>query len=223
MFYQTNGKGKVRLTRDPTAAMRAQVPQDAPQLTYWQKKLIRARITWFWWFLPATPQKAGKIIDASYEKLYAMAEPDYDWKEKSERFRLSKIRLNFRYVIETMVDCIEPAYCKIHDLYLRIMGDRKSVPILIALRRYKNEKGRWPEGLDDVRPLAPAEIFVDPINNGCFVYRLTDDGFTLYSKGKNNIDEKGIRENEDEGGPDDRLIWPPKSKRAEKADKNNEG
>ena len=54
------------------------------------------------------------------------------------------------------------------------------------------------------------EIFVDPINNSSFVYKLTDDGFKLYSKGKNNIDENGEFKR---SGPDDWPIWPPPSKK----------
>jgi hypothetical protein len=91
------------------------------------------------------------------------------------------------------------------------MADKRGCQIIIALRRYKNKTGRWPESLDDVKDLASTEIFVDPINNSSFVYKLTDDNFTLYSKGKNNIDENG----EYQDGADDRLIWPPRSRKTQ--------
>ena len=81
---------------------------------------------------------------------------------------------------------------------------------MIALRRYKNKNGHWPESLDDMKSLAPKEIFVDPINGDSFVYKLTEENFTLYSKGKNNIDENG----EYQDGADDRLIWPRKSRKS---------
>lgn len=176
-----------------------------------------------WFYMPSTPQKLANIIDIGYERLYAMAEPEFQWDREPERVSVTQIKFNYRYLIQHMTNIIEPAYCKVRDLYLRIGADNIGSRIVIALRRYKNEKGNWPESLDDVRDLMPAEIFVDPINDGCFVYKLTDDGFTLYSKGKNNIDEEGQRENEDECGPDDRLIWPQKSRHAEKVDENNEG
>ena len=98
---------------------------------------------------------------------------------------------------------------------------------MIALRRYKNKTGQWPEKLDEVKSLASAEILVDPINGGSFVYKLTEENFTLYSKGKNNIDEDGIRrvtyDPNDFKWPkteDDWLIWPPKTRKTknEKAD-----
>ena len=67
--------------------------------------------------------------------------------------------------------------------------------------------GQWPESLDDIKSIAPANIFVDQFNNGSFAYKFTDDSFKLYSKGKNNIDDKGRRRR----GGDDWPIWPPKT------------
>jgi len=57
--------------------------------------------------------------------------------------------------------------------------------------------------IDDVRPLAREEIFIDPTNGSFFVYKLIDEGFILYSKGKNNRDDSG------KYNSDDWLIWPP--------------
>jgi hypothetical protein len=95
------------------------------------------------------------------------------------------------------------------------MAGRRGSRLLIALKRYKNKNNNWPESLDAIRPLAPEEIFIDPINNDSFVYKLTEEDFTLYSKGKNNIDEDGQYNstwdpNTFEGTveEDDRLIWP---------------
>jgi hypothetical protein len=97
-------------------------------------------------------------------------------------------------------------------------ADKRGSRIMVALRRYKNANGRWPEGLDDVRALASEEVFIDPVNNSAFVYKLTDDGFTLYSKGKNNIDEDGEYDTvfdpnsfETKVNADDRLFWPPRT------------
>ncbi|MHC4286337.1 MAG: hypothetical protein ACYSWZ_25725, partial [Planctomycetota bacterium] len=112
--------------------------------------------------------------------------------------------------------------------YLWHLANRRGSHILIALRRYRNKNGRWPETLEAIKSLIPAEILIDPINGGSFVYKLTEENFTLYSKGKNNIDEGGIYKitvdpNESKWPKtekDDRLIWPPVSRKTknEKAD-----
>ena len=186
-------------------------------LTYWQKKLIRAKTILLWFCLPSNPQKAAKIIDKIYDKYYAMAKPDFDWDKMYEKLDL-KFRLNYRYTIAYPAGILDASYKRIHDIYHRVMADQKGSRLLIALRRYKNTNGRWPEGLDDIKSLAPAEIFVDPVNDDSFVYKLTEEDFTLYSNGKNNIDENGEYNStwdpisfESKVEEDDRLIWPLKS------------
>jgi hypothetical protein len=88
--------------------------------------------------------------------------------------------------------------------------------IMVALRRYKNEHGHWPQTLERIKPWVTEEVLTDPHTNGPFVYKLTNDGFILYSKGKNNIDEAGQKKD----GADDWPIWLPKKIQAkEKAEK----
>lgn len=221
MLYEVNTEGKARFTRYPTAAIMQQMEgeSDANQLlesrmyaTYWKKKLTKAKTIWFWFYMPSTPQKASEIIDSAYERYYAMAEPDYDWgKEPAED--MPRIKLNFRFLVEFTASILEGAYRSIHEAYLRASAQQKGSRIIIALRRYKNKNGSWPVSLDEVKSLAPKEIFTDPINGGSFVYKLTDDNFTLYSKGKNDIDEDGQynwdpNSHERTTEKDDRLIWP---------------
>ena len=165
-------------------------------------------------FLPSTPQKAGRIIDDSYERYYAMAEPDFDWEKGPGRAK-PRLKLNYWYMIEMMTGILEESYHKIHDLYLRNISDNRASQLIIALRHYKNKHGRWPATLEDVKSLASPDLFVDPINNDSYVYRLTEDGFTLYSKGKNNIDDGGVEGTEKADGTDtdDFRVWPQKNRR----------
>jgi hypothetical protein len=88
----------------------------------------------------------------------------------------------------------------------RLLSVRRGTEILIALRRYKNKTGRWPESFDEIKIMVPENTLIDPTNNGSYVYKLTDDSFVLYSKGENNIDEGGRYK----AGTsiDDRAIWP---------------
>jgi hypothetical protein len=95
-------------------------------------------------------------------------------------------------------------------MYLQNTVAARGVRMLIALRRHKNKFGDWPGTLDEIRSEVPVEMLVDPFNKGRFVYKLSDDGFALYSKGRNNMDEDGQYESGSEKGPDDWPIWPPK-------------
>jgi hypothetical protein len=221
MFFEINSASKTtRLARDPTAAMRTQLPPDLPQEyprpTYLQKRFLKAKTILGWFFMPSTPQKAAEIIDASYARLYAMASPFYDWKKEPINFKFSlrSVKFNFPYMSQMLVSLLEPTSYRFHDIYLRAIAQQRAARLIIALRRYKDTTGAWPENLELVRSLAPAEAFVDPTNGDAFVYRLTDENFTLYSKGKNGIDDGGIRTrgSDEKGGADDIRIWPPETR-----------
>ena len=99
---------------------------------------------------------------------------------------------------------LEATFNRIHEIKLRFLADQRGTEILIALRRFEKKTGRWPESLEQIKDLVSPNILVDPQNDGSFVYKLNENGFTLYSIGLNNIDEGGKYRK----GLDDRLIWP---------------
>jgi len=227
IYYEVNTKGKIRISPNPMATIRSQCPEETPPLTYWQRIMAKSTTVLGRFCLPATPQKMGKIIDECYEKYYAMAGPDYDWQKQAEK-PSSMFRLNYSYLVEYTTGMLEPAYHSIHDIYLRLDADKRCGQIIIALRRYKNKNGSWPGSLEEVKSFAPSETFIDPINNSSFVYKLTEKDFTLYSKGKNNIDEDGqynsrwdYKNRRQVVEKDDLLIWPSRS-RKDKEEKENE-
>ena len=200
----------------------AQLPEDMKNeitLKYWRRKLMKASTILCWFYMPSSPQKAGDIIDTVYERYYAMAEPGFDWQKAPTKLG-RRLRLNYRYMVEHLTGILAPAYHRIHDQYLRVIADKRGSRIIIALRRYKNKNGFWPVNLDDVKSMAPVEIFVDPTNGGDFVYEITEENFRLYSKGKNGIDEDGERD--EIAGADDWLIWPPRSRKAKEEGTNAE-
>jgi len=218
MAYEVNPQGRTRLSRDTSVnPLQIQFNIDRPQ-TYIRKKLAKAGTILGWFFVPATPQKAAKIIDTAFKPIYKMADPDFDWQKGPKKISLTSIKFNFRFMVQSLANMLEEPYYKIHDLYLRTIAEQRGSQLIIALRRYKNKNGQWPEKLDDIKSIAPAEIFVDPFNNGSFAYKLTDDSFLLYSKGKNNIDEKGEYDydwHENKAEPDDWLIWPPRTRKTQ--------
>jgi hypothetical protein len=223
VVYEVNPKGKTRFARDATARIKAEFPEEMPPLTYWQKKLHKASVILAWFVMPPTPQKAAETIDAAYENLYAMADPNFKWQKEPAEFSITSVKFDYRFPAKHMAGLLEPTYYRLHKIYLVAAADRIGSQLMIALRRYKNKTGRWPQSLDEVKPFAPAETFIDPANNSSFVYRLTDDSFILYSKGKNNIDEEGKRDRwpYEKNGADDWLIWPAGSSQKEddKADR----
>ncbi len=205
-YYEVNPGRQVRFARGLASIKMKQLPQDVndgPLTTYWHKSLTKARSLSYWLYMPSTPNQAGEVIDKTYERCYAMAEPDFNWAEKPRGFSINSIKFNYSYIVAMQLDMLEPIYYNIHNAYFRTIAQERGARLIVALRRYKNKNGTWPMNLDDVRPLVKEEIFIDPTNGSSFIYKLTDEGFTLYSKGKNNIDEGG------EYKSDDWAVWPP--------------
>jgi energy-coupling factor transporter transmembrane protein EcfT len=208
--YEINREGKVRFSRNPLAALNAQFAGDFSEkvsLSYRLKIRFKVLSILYWFCLPCDPQKLAEDIDAVYKELYEtkMARPEFN-KEKRRR-----IRLDHRGLIERLTDMVKPAYYSVYELYQIVITHQRAGRLIVALRSYKNQHERWPERLDELRTLTSPENFVDPTNEGRFVYKLWGDEFKLYSKGRNNIDEDGRRSHspdKKEKGPDDISIWP---------------
>ncbi|MHC4744453.1 MAG: hypothetical protein ACYS8Z_21270 [Planctomycetota bacterium] len=116
------------------------------------------------------------------EKLYA----EYWNKQFTLKRRLSWIGINKQLHYNPPPT---GPYHAMPKVYARRLFWRRGTRILVALRRYKNNNGRWPQSLEDVASLAPAEVFIHPAKDSKFVYRLKKDTFVLYSENKDGIDE----------------------------------
>ncbi len=88
---------------------------------------------------------------------------------------------------------------------LRCIATGRGIRTLIAMKRYRSTTGHWPTSLNEIKASLPEEVLTDPLNCGPFVYKPAADVFSLYSKGRNSIDENGQH---DPNGPDDWPIWP---------------
>ncbi|OHB75762.1 MAG: hypothetical protein A2Z25_04140 [Planctomycetes bacterium RBG_16_55_9] len=221
--YETNSAGQIRLSRDPLTSFWSGYPQEAPLLTYAQRKVYKAKVILGWLLRPSTPQKAAELVDARFEKYLAMAEPDFDWTRQPKqlnslftKINFNRLRFNYKHFVQFMVDLSEENYYQFHETYVKTAALRRGSRLLIALKRYHNEYGTWPPTLDATESSVPAEALIDPQNNSSFVYRLTNISFTLYSKGRNNVDEQGKENwtfdtslNRRVYQEDDMLIWPP--------------
>jgi hypothetical protein len=218
-FYEVNTKGQIRFTRDYTRAVRNlfsdEFPNKIPPQNYFERKLAKASSIIGWFFAPATPQELAETVDMVYQKSYEMAEPNFDWDKEAREFSLLSFKLNYKYLVERLIFISEPSYHPLHDIYLRACSGKRGALLLIALRRYKDKNGFWPENLDEVKSSTKEENFIDPVNGQSFVYKLTAEGFSLYSKGKNGIDDDGKRSfkydtktNQSIETEDDINIWP---------------
>jgi hypothetical protein len=210
-FYSVNPQGKTRLNpgsiKWETRATHLQGDngKDDSAKTYWRQKLMKSSTILRWFYMPATPQETGAMIDAEFERYYPTVRSDSHRTEDAEGFSIASIKFNCRYMIDMQIYALEPVYSDIYNAYLQTVAQQRGSRLIVALRRYKNKNGNWPASLDDIKDSIPNQILVDPLNDGPFIYELAKENFVLYSKGRNGIDDWGIEDLR--RGADDLLIW----------------
>jgi hypothetical protein len=106
-----------------------------------------------------------------------------------------------------------PSLHRAYQLEARMEAGRRSTELSYEIHLFKAQYGRPPTSLDEL-PIDPnRDIAIDPFTGGNFSYRLTDDGFTLYSSFENGIDDGGVHSphgDTEESGSDDFVFWPPR-------------
>ncbi len=180
-FYETNSKGQVRLSRKPAEAIRTQFPNLRLIRRHFPKKPNKAYSILAWFFLPSTPQGAAKRIYSAYDQCSVMAEPDFDWDKEPDELSLP-VKLNCRFIIDSLASISEELYYRIHDAYLRNLALRRGSRLLTAIKQYNIEHGSWPASLDAIKSDASAEAVIDPVTAGQFEYENHGKYFSLYGE-----------------------------------------
>ena len=183
LFYEVNPKGRIRLSGGQLT-MDRQVTEKIPPKNYLQKKLTKVRRILGRFYFPSSPKSVAQIIDASFEKYYAMAKPNFDWdKEPSESRPRRKI--NCRFLIESLANMGGQTYYRVHEIYLRNLSLRRGSRLLVAIKQYQMEHNAWPPDLDAIRAAVPAEALIDPVTGKEFTYMNHGERFSLYGETAN--------------------------------------
>ena len=140
-------------------------------------------------------------IETYLQKIEAIPLPvTDDWREILEETRfledipIQKMKEHFSLFDHVQYNLIRwktrgimngPDLNKINELYLRHITTARGVYILIALRRYKNKTGRWPESLDAIKSAAPVEAFIDPVTGNPLKYENHGERFSLFGETAN--------------------------------------
>lgn len=112
----------------------------------------------------------------------------------------------YRYAL---IHSLAPALDRAADLAFQGRGLHEATLTILALHRYRAEKGRYPVSLGELQRAGYLEVLpVDPYRNGSLVYHVTNDDFTLYSLSRNfqdnggrpALDRKGRRQKWADGG-----------------------
>jgi hypothetical protein len=106
------------------------------------------------------------------------------WEAESGEMRQVEIMLDTRSAWErlsSLIDAKSPQrYIKERArMYRDTICERRGVRILIELRRYRNQSGRWPRTLDEIRTQLPPETLSCLLGRGELVYEPEPGGFHL--------------------------------------------
>lgn len=114
-----------------------------------------------------------------------------------------------------LLEILLPALWRVNEIAYRVKADVEATLAIIALLRYKQDKGNYPNALDDLIQSGYLEqLSIDPWSDKPLVYKKTDDGFILYGVGSNFKDDGGqvvrnkkgrVKKYADEG---DWVFWP---------------
>jgi hypothetical protein len=107
-----------------------------------------------------------------------------------------------RYLGKLIV-ALMPASLPLRYAAIRAQARRRLSLIVIAWETYKIDRGAYPETLDQLTPKYFEKLPLDPFVDKPFRYQQTDDGYLLYSLGKNAKDDGGMEDVDDWQNTDD--------------------
>jgi hypothetical protein len=84
-----------------------------------------------------------------------------------------------------------PAVSKFSDAFRRKLAQTRSVAVLLAVERYRREKGAWPAKLSELAPKFISAVPLDPYDGKPLRYRRLPDGVVVYALGPDGRDNGG--------------------------------
>jgi hypothetical protein len=104
---------------------------------------------------------------------------------------------------------IEPLLHRVHAIGYRNKVDVEAFITIIALQRFKNDKASYPKTLNELTAAGYLkQLPIDPFSDKPLVYKRTDDGFLLYSFGRNLKDDGGRAGDKQWDVEGDTIFWP---------------
>lgn len=177
--FETDDTGKLRYSRRPFFKNEGS-EKNAGDSTYFSGVKGKIRATVRWAFFPPSPKAIDKIVDKGLEQPYAMANSDFKWDDTGSANTF--LKLNYKYVIQSQIRFEEYNYRQLHNIYLKHITLLRGSQLLVAIRQYKDEHGKWPESLKEIKSDVPAEAFVDPATGEALQYESDGKQFMLSGK-----------------------------------------
>jgi len=91
----------------------------------------------------------------------------------------------------TAMQLLLPDLPKVSESFRFEKAYQASLIVALALERYRQEKGRWPDSLEDLAPHYLASLPRDSLTGKPLFYRRLQDGVVVYSVGLDGKDDGG--------------------------------
>ncbi len=119
----------------------------------------------------------------------------------------------YRYAL---IHILAPALDRVAEIAFRGKALHEATLTVLALQRYRQEKGAYPASLDELKQAGYIDALpADPYGSGPLVYGSTGEHFTLYSVGSDFKDDGGTPGTDRKGNPQmwdmktgDSVFWP---------------
>jgi hypothetical protein len=96
-----------------------------------------------------------------------------------------------------LVRLLMPAFGKMELGCVRSTAELRCATVMLALERYRQATGKWPDSLHSLAPRWIAKVPVDPFDGKPVRYRRFEQGVIVYSVGMDEIDNGGELEKPD--------------------------
>ncbi|MHC4122656.1 MAG: hypothetical protein ACYSSI_03710 [Planctomycetota bacterium] len=114
-----------------------------------------------------------------------------------------------------ILEMLIPAFSRLNEMSHRLKSDIQATITIIAILRYKQQNGSYPENLKELTMAGLLKkLPIDAYSNKPLVYRKTKGDFILYSISENFIDDGGVMGKDSKGNPrvwannGDAVFWP---------------
>jgi hypothetical protein len=99
-----------------------------------------------------------------------------------------------------------PSLSRALTIRVHLITDQRGARTVLELYAYRDRTGAWPDSLEALA----GDFEIDPFSGQPFVYRRTDDGFTLYSVGFDRKDNGGRHDPRmgEDRTDSDYVFWP---------------
>ncbi|MBM4103709.1 MAG: hypothetical protein FJ263_06595 [Planctomycetes bacterium] len=217
--YQQNDAGHIRFSRNISQTLRYHFGSRI-QKSALPPEMSRTIALGLGFVIPTAPEGTARLIEDRFDRISAIATAGFDI-ETTTPANWWNDGLNASAAIDWHARRQTAYFYPLNTQDRQFEQDRAAMRILIAVKRYRLDKGNWPDRLEDV--FGEKSIPADPHNKKTFVYKKQTGGFTFYSLGANGIDDGGVKNSYVKPKLDDILFWPAKTLNGEEGNGITDG